>query len=39
MKLEYKVKFYKNSQNHKDSILEYVEKLDKKIKTKIIKMQ
>lgn len=34
---EYKVKFYKNSQNNKDLILEYLEKLDQKNKAKILK--
>lgn len=34
---EYKVKFYKNSQSGKEFVLEYIEKLDLKNKTKILK--
>lgn len=34
---EYKVKFYKNSQNGKEPVLEYIEKLDNKNKAKILK--
>ncbi len=35
--LEYNVKFYKNSQNRKEPVLEYIEKLDNKNKAKILK--
>ena len=34
---EYKVKFYKNSQNGKESVLLYIENLDIKNKTKVLK--
>lgn len=35
--MEYKVKFYKNSQNGKEPVFEYIKKLDEKNKTKILK--
>ncbi len=35
--LEYKVKFYKDSQNGKELVLEYFEELDKKNKAKVLK--
>ncbi len=35
--LEYKVKFYKDSRNGKEPVLEYIEKLDHKNKAKILK--
>jgi len=35
--IEYKVKFYKNSQNNKELVLEYLKKLDQKDKAKIFK--
>jgi len=34
---EYKIKFYRDSQNGKEPVLEYVEKLDRKNKAKILK--
>ncbi|MCG2694460.1 type II toxin-antitoxin system RelE/ParE family toxin [Candidatus Parcubacteria bacterium] len=34
---EYKVKFYKNSLNQKEPVLDYLEKLDQKNKAKILK--
>ena len=37
MIIEYKIKFYKNSQNSKELVLEYLEKLDQKNKAKILK--
>lgn len=33
----YKVKFYKDSQNGKESVLKYIEKLEKKNKMKVLK--
>ncbi len=37
--LTYKVKFYKDSQNGKEPVLEYIEKLDNKNKAKNIKVR
>ncbi|HEC30398.1 MAG TPA: type II toxin-antitoxin system RelE/ParE family toxin [Candidatus Yonathbacteria bacterium] len=34
---EYKIKFYKDSRDGKEPVLEYIEKLDKKNKTKVLK--
>ena len=34
--LEYKIKFYQDSQNGKEPVLEYIEKLDHKNKAKIL---
>jgi hypothetical protein len=33
----YKIKFYKNSQNGKEPVLDYLEKLDFKNKAKVLK--
>ena len=34
---EYKVKFYKNSANHNEPVLDYIKKLDDKNKAKVLK--